>query len=93
MSETDVDYDLDEEITARLVESAESIASSLERIVELIENGIDKEDRYDHDHEEYDDDEEGEEHTNLFAGMGGIRGINKGFEDDKSRPEKGEKRN
>ena len=83
----EVDYD------ARLVESAESIASSLERIVELIENGIDKEDRYDHDHEEYDDDEEGEEHTNLFAGMGGIRGINKGLEEDKSRPEKGEKRN
>tara|TARA_R100001244_G_scaffold1187_1_gene1867 strand:+ start:395 stop:667 length:273 start_codon:yes stop_codon:yes gene_type:complete len=83
---------LDEEITARLVESAESIASSLERIVELIENGIDKEDRHDHDHEEYDHEEydEPEEHTNLFAGIGGIR---KGFEEDKSRPEKGEKRN
>jgi len=83
---------LDEEITARLVESAESIASSLERIVELIENGIDKEDRHDHDHEEYDHEEydEPEEHTNLFAGIGGIR---KGFEGDKSRPERGEKRN
>ncbi len=76
---------LDEEITARLVEAAESIASSLERIVELIENGIEKEDEY--DHEEYD---EPEEHTNLFAGIGGIR---KGFEGDKSRPERGEKRN
>ena len=83
---------LDEEITARLVESAESIASSLERIVELIENGIDNEDRHDHDHEEYDHEEydEPEEHTNLFAGIGGIR---KGLEEDKSRPEKGEKRN
>ena len=78
---------LDEEITARLVEAAESIASSLERIVELIENGIEKEDEYEYDHEEYD---EPEEHTNLFAGIGGIR---KGFEEDKSRPEKGEKRN
>tara|TARA_R100000935_G_scaffold35915_1_gene56669 strand:- start:117 stop:377 length:261 start_codon:yes stop_codon:yes gene_type:complete len=79
---------LDEEITARLVEAAESIASSLERIVELIENGIEKEDEY--DHEEYDEPEEPEEHTNLFAGIGGIR---KGFEEDKSRPERGEKRN
>ena len=80
---------LDEEITARLVEAAESIASSLERIVELIENGIEKEDEYEYeyDHEEYD---EPEEHTNLFAGIGGIR---KGFEGDKSRPERGEKRN
>tara|TARA_R110000823_G_C15529556_1_gene456661 strand:- start:12 stop:269 length:258 start_codon:yes stop_codon:yes gene_type:complete len=76
----------DEEITARLVEAAESIASSLERIVELIENGIEKEDEYEHDDEEY---EEPEEHTNLFAGIGGIR---KGLEEDKSRPEKGEKR-
>jgi hypothetical protein len=79
----EVDYD------ARLVEAAESIASSLERIVELIENGIEKEDEdeYEHDDEEY---EEPEEHTNLFAGIGGIR---KGLEEDKSRPEKGEKRN
>ena len=76
----------DEEITARLVEAAESIASSLERIVELIENGIEKEDEDEHDDEEYD---EPEEHTNLFAGIGGIR---KGLEEDKSRPEKGEKR-
>tara|TARA_R110002096_G_scaffold127934_2_gene276066 strand:- start:696 stop:953 length:258 start_codon:yes stop_codon:yes gene_type:complete len=76
----EVDYD------ARLVEAAESIASSLERIVELIENGIEKEDEYEHDDEEY---EEPEEHTNLFAGIGGIR---KGLEEDKSRPEKGEKR-
>ena len=76
----------------RLLDTTERIASSLERIVELIENGIEKEDEYEYeyDHEEYD---EPEEHTNLFAGMGGIRGINKGFEDDKSRPEKGEKRN
>ena len=37
----EVDYD------ARLVEAAESIANALERIVELIEKGIEKEDEQD----------------------------------------------
>ena len=83
----DIDVDIDVEIAvARLLETTGRIAISLERIVELIENGIEKEDEYEHDDEEY---EEPEEHTNLFAGIGGIR---KGLEEDKSRPEKGEKR-
>jgi|TARA_R110000744_G_scaffold36114_1_gene83498 hypothetical protein len=42
MSEMDVDYDFDaqREESIRLLEATESIANSLERIVELIEQGI-----------------------------------------------------
>tara|TARA_B100000795_G_C22559905_1_gene345898 strand:+ start:310 stop:450 length:141 start_codon:yes stop_codon:yes gene_type:complete len=44
MSEMDVDYDFDveREEKIRLLEAAESIASSLERIVEMVEKGIEQ---------------------------------------------------
>jgi len=82
-----------ETAVARLLDTTERIASSLERIVALIENGIEKEDEHDEPDDDDDDDEdddEDEEHIDLFGGIGGIR---KGFEGDKSCPERGEKRN
>ena len=44
MSEMDVDYDFDveREEKIRLLEAAESIANSLERIVEMVEKGIEQ---------------------------------------------------
>ena len=49
MRETDVDYDMDLDIdidveiaVARLLETTERIANSLERIVVIIENGVTK---------------------------------------------------
>ena len=46
----DIDVDIDVEIAvARLLETTGRIASSLERIVALIENGIEKEDAHDED--------------------------------------------
>ena len=80
--------DIDVEIAvARLLDTTERIASSIERIVALIENSIEKEAAHD-EPDEYD--EEDEEDIDLFGGIGGIR---KGFEGDKSCPERGEKRN
>jgi len=44
MSEMDVDYgfDVEREEKIRLLEAAESIANSLERIVEMVEKGIEQ---------------------------------------------------
>jgi hypothetical protein len=64
--------------------ATESIANALHEILKIAERQTDEPDEPD----EYDEEEE--EHIDLFAGIGGIR---KGFEGDKSCPERGEKRN
>ena len=70
--------------------ATESIANALHEILKIAERQTDEPDEHDEPDESDEDDDEDEEHIDLFGGIGGIR---KGFEGDKSCPERGEKRN